>query len=319
MKTLRPKKYTEQEFFIADEVEISSFRDELASMEHPFFALKGGDIKERIYKNKNVTLTVTPNKNGLATVFDKDIWIYAISKLQQAIFEQKPISRIIAFTPYEFIMTTNRSISGKTYKELENSLDRLVGTRIKTNIVYSSEKQETENFGLIDKWRILEEKKGKLDIGMIEITLPDWLYQGITQTKILKISSDYFRIRKAIDRRLYELARKHCGYQESFTLSLELLHLKTGSASNKAEFKRLVKKLATANDLPDYEVFYLTDTDSVTFKNRHYCLKKELEAKNKTNKNKELKEFEITAGKNPFQSRLDKARSNQKKQENKNG
>lgn len=319
MKTLRPKKYTEQEFFIADEVEISSFRDELASMEHPFFALKGGDIKERIYKNKNVTLTVTPNKNGLATVFDKDIWIYAISKLQQAIFEQKPISRIIAFTPYEFIMTTNRSISGKTYKELENSLDRLVGTRIKTNIVYSSEKQETENFGLIDKWRILEEKKGKLDIGMIEITLPDWLYQGITQTKILKISSDYFRIRKAIDRRLYELARKHCGYQESFTLSLELLHLKTGSASNKAEFKRLVKKLAAANDLPDYEVFYLTDTDSVTFKKRHYCLKKEMEAKIKTNKNKELKKIEISASKNPLQHRLDKARCNQKKQENKNG
>lgn len=45
MKTLRPKKYKEEEFFIADEVEISSFRDELASMEHPFFALKGGMIK----------------------------------------------------------------------------------------------------------------------------------------------------------------------------------------------------------------------------------------------------------------------------------
>lgn len=43
MKTLRPKKYKEEEFFIADEVEISSFRDELASMEHPFFALKGGE------------------------------------------------------------------------------------------------------------------------------------------------------------------------------------------------------------------------------------------------------------------------------------
>ncbi|WP_266165022.1 replication initiator protein A, partial [Escherichia coli] len=86
LKTLRPKKYTEQEFFIADEMAITTFRDELASMEHPFFALKGGDTKVREYKNSNVTVTVRPAAEiGLATVFDKYIWIYAISRLQQAI------------------------------------------------------------------------------------------------------------------------------------------------------------------------------------------------------------------------------------------
>ncbi|MEM7953773.1 replication initiator protein A, partial [Morganella morganii] len=179
MKTLRPKKYKEEEFFIADEVEISSFRDELASMEHPFFALKGGDDKVREYRNNNISVLVRPATGiGLATVFDKDIWIYAISKLQQAIFEGKPISRTIAFTPYEFFVTTNRDKGGRSYDELKKALERLAGTRIQTNIVYSSEKQETENFGLIDKWRILEEKKGRLDIGMVEVTLPDWLYQG---------------------------------------------------------------------------------------------------------------------------------------------
>ncbi|MEM8392198.1 replication initiator protein A [Morganella morganii] len=253
MKTLRPKKYKEEEFFIADEVEISSFRDELASMEHPFFALKGGDDKVREYRNNNISVLVRPATGiGLATVFDKDIWIYAISKLQQAIFEGKPISRTIAFTPYEFFVTTNRDKGGRSYDELKKALERLAGTRIQTNIVYSSEKQETENFGLIDKWRILEEKKGRLDIGMVEVTLPDWLYQGITKNKVLKINSDYFRIRKAIDRRIYEIARKHCGYQKSFSLSIELLHLKSGATSNKREFKRSIKKLSLVNDLPDY-------------------------------------------------------------------
>ncbi|WP_332461484.1 replication initiator protein A [Proteus mirabilis] len=91
--------------------------------------------------------------------------------------------------------------------------------------------KKQKNFGLIDKWRILEEKKGRLDIGMVEVTLPDWLYQGITKNKVLKINSDYFRIRKAIDRRIYEIARKHCGYQKSFSLSIELLHLKSGATS----------------------------------------------------------------------------------------
>lgn len=270
LKTLRPKKYTEQDFFIADETAITSYRDEIASMEHPFFALKGGDTRDREYRNGNVTVTVKPNSAGLATVFDKDIWIYAVSKLQQAIFENKPISRKICFTPYEFFMTTNRSTSGKRYAELKNALARLAGTRIQTNIIYSEDKQETENFGLIDKWRILEEKKGRLEIGMVEVTLPDWLYQGITTNKVLKISADYFRIRKAIDRRIYEIARKHCGYQETFTLSLELLHLKTGSTSSKEKFKFNIKQLAKTNDLPDYEVIYPPDSDCVTLKNRHF-------------------------------------------------
>ncbi|EHH3086447.1 replication initiator protein A [Salmonella enterica] len=286
LKTLRPKKYTEQEFFIADEMAITSFRDELASMEHPFFALKGGDTKVREYKNGNVSVTVKPNADGLATVFDKDIWIYAISKLQQAIFEEKPISRTIAFTPYDFFVTTNRDKGGRSYDELRKSLERLAGTRVQTNIVYSPEKQETENFGLIDKWRILEEKKGKLDIGMVEVTLPDWLYQGVTQTKILKISPDYFRIRKAIDRRLYEIARKHCGYQKEFTISLELLHMKAGSSALLKMFRHNVKQLAKMNDLPDYAVTYDVQNDTVKFTYRYYDAKKEQDAKNRTEKNK---------------------------------
>lgn len=299
MKTLRPKKYKEEEFFIADEVEISSFRDELASMEHPFFALKGGDDKVREYRNNNISVLVRPATGiGLATVFDKDIWIYAISKLQQAIFEGKPISRTIAFTPYEFFVTTNRDKGGRSYDELKKALERLAGTRIQTNIVYSSEKQEKENFGLIDKWRILEEKKGRLDIGMVEVTLPDWLYQGITKNKVLKINSDYFRIRKAIDRRIYEIARKHCGYQKSFSLSIELLHLKSGATSNKREFKRSIKKLSLVNDLPDYEVLLDAENDCVTFTNRHFdeSLEKKM---NQLAKNKNMIEEVVSNGKLP--------------------
>lgn len=288
MKTLRPKKYTEQEFFIADEMEISTFRDELASMEHPFFALKSGDTKDREYKNGNVTVTIRGNSHGLATVFDKDIWIYAISKLQQAIFEDKPISRTIAFTPYDFFVTTNRDKGGKNYENLKQSLRRLKGTTIETNILYSPEMQETENFGLIDKWRILEEKKGKIDIGMVEVTLPEWLYQGVTQTKILKISPDYFRIRKAIDRRIYEIARKHCGYQKEFIISLELLHLKAGSSALLKMFRHNVKQLAKTNDLPDYSVIYDVENDRVIFTYRYYDPKKEQESKFRTEKNKAI-------------------------------
>ncbi|HGJ5900011.1 replication initiator protein A [Arsenophonus apicola] len=270
LKTLRPRKHKQLEFFIADDIEISTFRDEMASMEHPFFALKAGDTKIREYKNGNVTILVRALAGvGLATIFDKDIWIYAISKLQEAINNNQPINRTVNFTPYDFFVTTNRAKSGRAYNDLEKALSRLKGTVIKTNIVYSKEKQETIEFGLIDSWRIVEEHKGKLEIGMVEVTLPDWLYQAITKTKVLQISPDYFRIRKAIDRRLYEIARKHCGNQHEFVIALEKLHLKTGSTAALSKFKFNIKQLSKTNDLPDYEVLFDPSTDKVTFKNRN--------------------------------------------------
>ncbi|WP_342358103.1 replication initiator protein A [Arsenophonus nasoniae] len=196
------------------------------------------------------------------------MWIYAISKLQEAINNNEPISRTVVFTPYDFFVTTNRNKSGRSYIELEKALSRLKGTTIKTNIVYSVDEQETVEFGLIDSWRIVEKQKGKLDIGMVEITLPNWLYQAITKTKVLQISPDYFRIRKAIDRRLYEIARKHCGSQHEFIISLEKLHSKIGSSRELRKFKFDIKQLAKINDLPDYEISLDIVTDKVTFKNR---------------------------------------------------
>ncbi|HGJ5865945.1 MULTISPECIES: replication initiator protein A [Arsenophonus] len=270
LKTLRPHKHKKLEFFIADDVDVSTFRDEIASMEHPFFALKAGDTKIREYKNGNVIIIVRPAAEiGLATVFDKDIWIYAISKLQEAINNNQDISRTIAFTPYDFFVTTNRDKSGRAYDDLKKALSRLSGTRIQTNIIYSEDNKKTIDFGLIDKWEIIEKKKGKLEIGMVEVTLPDWLYHAITKTKVLKINSDYFRIRKAIDRRLYEISRKHCGNQHEFVILLSKLHAKVGSSSPLKRFRQDIKKISISNDLPDYEIMFDHNTDKVTFKNRN--------------------------------------------------
>ncbi|WP_268904055.1 replication initiator protein A [Candidatus Williamhamiltonella defendens] len=88
-------------------------------MEHHFSALKGGDIKVRKYKSGNVTVIVKVMADRLAIVFDKDVCIYSISKLQEAINNHQEISR---------------TISGRTYQELEMALDRLKGTTIKTNV-----------------------------------------------------------------------------------------------------------------------------------------------------------------------------------------
>lgn len=50
----------------------------------------------------------------------------------------------------------------------------------------------------------------------------------------------YFRLRKPLERRIYEIARKHCGKQREWKISLEKLQLKCGSCSTLKEFRRLV-------------------------------------------------------------------------------
>lgn len=43
-----------------------------------------------------------------------------------------------------------------------------------------------------------------------------------------RLAPDYFNLRKPIERRIYEIARKHCGDQELFKIGLEKLQLKVG-------------------------------------------------------------------------------------------
>lgn len=264
---LSPQKHKQLDFFIADMFDTVSFRDDIASMEYPIFALKAGDTRTRYYEHNNFNLTIRATELGLATVHDKDIWIYCISKLMQAIHEGEEISRTIRFTTYDFLVSTNRDIGGRQYELLKDSLERLSGTRLTTSLNTGGITDE-RGFGLIDSWRIIKED-GSGRMVNLELTLPDWLYRSIMSKEVLTISSDYFRLRKPLDRRIYELARKHCGHQKEWKISLNLLHKKTGSTANIRKFRMNLKSLAESNELPDYFVEFCLKKDMVLFKNRN--------------------------------------------------
>ena len=55
---------------------------------------------------------------------------------------------------------------------------------------------------------------------------------------MLTLHRDYFRLRKPIERRIYELARKHCGQQAVVEGLLGLLLKKSGSKATDKEFRR---------------------------------------------------------------------------------
>ena len=261
---LMPMRHPQPDFFIADLFDAASFSIDQASMEYPLFALKPRDTKTRKFQHNNTTITVRATELGIATIHDKDIWIYCVSKLMQALYEGQEISQLIHFTIYDYLVTTNRHTSGSDYGRAKEALDRLRSTTI--TVESDNEKiREAKGFGLIDYWSI-EEHEGRMI--RVSVRLPDWLFHSIANKEVLKISPDYFRIRKPIDRRVYELARKHCGHQVEWKVSLQILHKKSGSTANISEFRRAIKSLASSDDLPDYKVAFDVKSDMLIFKNR---------------------------------------------------
>ena len=83
----------------------------------------------------------------------------------------------------------------------------------------------------------------------------------------MTIHPDYFRLRRPLERRLYELARKHCGHQTMWTIGLELLQEKAGSKGSLREFRRMVREIIDVGTLPEYRMT-LDDQDRVTFYTR---------------------------------------------------
>lgn len=65
----------------------------------------------------------------------------------------------------------------------------------------------------------------------VEIKLSNWVFNAIRSKEVLTLHRDYFRLRKPLERRIYELARKHCGAQKEWRISLALLQKECGSNS----------------------------------------------------------------------------------------
>jgi plasmid replication initiation protein len=268
MEPLLPTRHENRDFFVCDIFDaLPSFKDDMASMEHPVFSLSTKpDMRALHYEHNGNTITIKPSYDGLPTIHDKDVLLYCASYLRAAIARGHTPSRTLRFTALDLLVSTNRLTNGRSYERFKAALERLSGTRIQTNIRTGGLIIE-EGFGLIDAWRAVKEDKDGRVIAA-EIRLSDWFYNAILSNELLTISRDYFRLRKPIERRIYELARKHCGDHQSCKIGLDKLHKKTGSSSTLREFRRLFGRLLQTDHLPDYAVSM--DADMVTFANRNF-------------------------------------------------
>ena len=78
---LLPERHPQQDLFICD-VADAVLKDVLQEMEHPFYSLSKKPVTNiREYHHQDRWIKITPSVEGLATIYDKDLLIYAISQL----------------------------------------------------------------------------------------------------------------------------------------------------------------------------------------------------------------------------------------------
>lgn len=229
-------------------------KDDNSSMELPLFSLsKNKDLRIREYSRGGRFARIIPSVVGAATQFDKDLLIYAVSRIVQAKEEGKHISRRIRIETFPFLSATRRSLGGSAYNRLIETCTRLKGTTIVTNIKSTGE-ESTEGFGLLDDFKVTRRTKNGKGALEVEITISDWLYRATLANDILTLNPEYFSLSQPLERRFAELARKHCGDKVFWKIGIGLLHEKTGSQQSPRRFKQEIKEIIAANRIPDYRV-----------------------------------------------------------------
>ena len=263
--SLFPERHPVRDFFVLDVLDVAP-RSDMASMAHPLFSLSTKpETRILRYENDGVIVEIHPSSKGLATIFDKDVLIYCVSKLMHRRNQGEAIGPYVRITTHDLLVSTNRNTGGIVYERLEHALDRLAGTRIKTNIETGDEKS-TQNFGLIDSYDYNRKGSGFAErLRYLDIKLSDWLFRAIEAAEVLPISRDYFRLRRPLDRRVYEVGRKHCGAQDKWRISMDKLQRRTGSKQERKHFAAHMRSIVQSNHLPDYALTLEQEQDHVVF------------------------------------------------------
>lgn len=264
--TLLPDRHPQRDFFVLDISDVMP-KDDLASMEHPLFSLATKpDMRHLVYGSGGNRLEIIPSGRGLPTIFDKDILIFCISQLMHRKNRGERIGKRVRFSARELLVMTNRPTNNLGYKRLEHAFQRLRGTTFTTNIRTGS-KIETRIFGLIDEGGFVRTADDRFRLDYCELVLSDWVLRAIEADEVVSISPDYFRLRRPLERRLYEIARKHCGSQARWHIGLDRLQEKTGSNAPLKKFRLNLREIIAADITPFYRL-ELADGDLVVFRPR---------------------------------------------------
>jgi plasmid replication initiation protein len=216
------------------------------------------------YELSDGYVEVKSGADGMASVWDYDIVLMAISQLTEAMNRyragqgEKPGRR---FRPHisEILKFCRKGGGGRQASEIEAALDRLRSTTIKiVRFGGNSEGRqirEVEAEGLINNYRAVSHTDTN-KLAVVEIELPNWIYRQVVESQrpdVLTVHRDYFLLEQGIARFIYRLARRAAG-KEMARWSFRTIFERSGSSGTFKEFCRLLRGIIQANDLPEYNI-----------------------------------------------------------------
>ena len=263
---LLPDRHPQRDFFILDIADVVP-KDDMASMEHPLFSLATKpDMRHLEYRSNDNRLKIVPSGVGLPTIFDKDILIFCISQLMHKKNRGEAIGKRVRFSARALLMATNRPTNNLGYQRLEQAFHRLRGTNFQTDII-TGNKREKRIFGLIEEGGFVMRDDDGWRLDYCEVVLSDWVMRAIEANEVVTISEKYFRLRRPLERRLYEIARKHCGKKPKWQIGLAKLQDKTGSNAPLKKFRLNLREIIAADETPFYQ-FEIDKNDLVIVRPR---------------------------------------------------
>lgn len=251
-------------------------RDMMEVMEFPFLALSKNRIKSIIYQSKDGKTKVKVSahrEHYVASIYDWDVILLVSAKMQEIINSGSDIPpRTLVIPRNEILRALHKHNGKKEEKDLKESLARLKLTGIETTIRNENGRYDA-GFGFLDSWGYTDRK----DLKEIQITLSQWLYDGICKKgSLLKVSQGYFDLTSGLKKFLYRTGRKHVGNNNQWEFSIEKLYEKSGSEQIFRFFKRDLKKSVLDNDIPEYFLEWIEDggKTSIRFSNKRKELTK---------------------------------------------
>jgi plasmid replication initiation protein len=253
-----PKKKTEIAPYVKNPA-----RDLMEIMEVPFLALSKNRKSPILYESSDGARKVKVTRHTghfLASIYDWDVILFVASKMQKILNDMSDIPpRSIVVPRHELLKAIHRRNGKKTDADLEKTLSRLQLTGIETTIRNEDYKYKA-GFGFLDSWRYTERK----EIKEIEITLSQWLYDGIcAKGSLLRVDPTYFKLTSGLKRFLYRTARKHAGKnKDGWTFTVENLYEKSGSEREFKKFKSDLKIAVEDNNIPEYYMEWIEENGS---------------------------------------------------------
>lgn len=238
--------------------DLTIFKDDISSMEHPFFSpSKKPEMDILVYKQGENTLKIIPNAYGRPIQADHDFIIYLTSLFAKHKFENPDDIyryRRVRVSLSDYLKVINKKWASSYAEQFENMLLRLTGSIIHTNIRTRDHLEESRGITLLESYRIL--KSGARGVLEVEVTVSEWLMRHIRLNQMLTIDHDYFSLSKPLEKKLYEIVRKHCGTQLLFRISLEKLKDKMGVSKTRPLrlFKNQIKTIVKGNAIPRYDL-----------------------------------------------------------------